>query len=347
MKKLITLVAVLALIIGAVAAFVFKTESGQNMLLKRVLTTTMSRTPDTFDGLRVVVCGSASPLGGGMDRAQACIAVVTPEHFFLIDVGARSPTRIRQAQLPMGRLNGVLLTHFHSDHIAALPDVNLTYWIGGRPGPLNVYGPPGVDTVVAGFNTAYELDRKYRTAHHGSELLDPERGPMQANSVTPGSVVWEDDLLKVTSFRVEHDPIDPAVGYRVDYRGRSVVVSGDSNASDSLFAAAQGADLLLHDALSRAMLDPMIATATELNVPTMPKIMTDVIDYHADTLSLPERADAAGISQLALYHLVPVPPNDLAEQVFRRGLPDDVILTKDLQVFDFPTDSKEIIIREP
>lgn len=347
MKKLLLIVVVVALIAGAAATFVFNSASGQDALLKRVLTTMMSSTPDTFDGLRVVVCGSASPLGADPTRAQACIAVVTPEHFFLIDVGARSPLRIRQAQLPMARLNGVLLTHFHSDHIAALPDVNLTYWIGNRTTAMTVYGPPGVDTVVDGFNTAYSLDRGYRTAHHGAELLAPERGPMQAKSFTPGAVVWQDDLLKVTSFKVEHHPIDPAVGYRIDYRGRSVVVSGDSNAADSLFAAAKDADLLLHDALSRAMLDPMIETATELNVPIMPKIMTDVIDYHADTLSLPERAKAAGIAQLALYHLVPVPPNSLAERVFRRGLPDEVIITKDLQTFDFPTNSSEIIVTDP
>lgn len=347
MKKLLYAVLTILVLAAGAGVLIFNTQTGQDALIKRAAKAVMSRTAEQFDGLRVIVCGSASPLGNSLDRAQACIAVVTPEHFFLIDVGARSPVRIAQAQLPMARINGVLLTHFHSDHIAALPDVNLTSWIQGRPTALNVYGPPGVESVVNGFNAAYTLDRGYRTAHHGTDLLPPDRGPMQPRPFTPGDIVWQDDLLKVTSFLVEHAPIEPAVGYRIDYRGRSVVVSGDSNATDSLFAAAQGADLLLHDALSRTLLDPMIATAKELNVPVVPTIMTDVIDYHADSTTLHEQAENAGIKQLAFYHMVPVPMNAIAEKMFLRGLPDNIILTKDLHRFDLPPNSTDIIIQEP
>ena len=144
---------------------------------------------------------------------------------------------------------------------------------------------------------------------------------------------------------MEHPPIEPAVGYRVDYRGRSVVISGDTNAADSLFAAAKDADLLLHDALSRTLLDPMIEAATEVGAPVMPTIMTDVIDYHADASLLPERAAEAGIKQLVFYHMVPVPANALAANMFLRNLPSDVILASDLQSFDLPPNATEIVIR--
>ena len=347
MKKVLYAVLILATVLALAAAVVYNTAAGQDAVFKRAATAVMSQSAEPFDGLRVVVCGSASPLGNDMNRAQACIAVVTPEHFFLFDVGARSPVRIGQARLPMGRIDGVFLTHFHSDHIAALPDVNLTSWVQGRPTALNVYGPPGVQSVVDGFNNAYQLDRGYRTGHHGVDLLPPDRGPMLAHTFTPDAVVWQDDLLTITSFTVEHPPIEPAVGYRIDYRGRSVVISGDTNAADSLFAAAQGADLLLHDALSRTLLDPMIETATELGVPRMPTIMKDVIEYHADATTLPSRADAAGIKQLVFYHMVPVPANALAAKMFLRGLPDDVILANDLHTFDLPPDSSDMFIHEP
>ncbi len=347
MKKLLLAFIVIAGLAALVAVIVTRTEAGQNALFERGMQAQFARTPDTFDGLRVVVCGSASPLGNSPDRAQACIAVVTPEHFFLFDVGARSPLRISQARLPTNRLNGVFITHYHSDHIAALPDVNLTTWVQGRSAPLPVYGPPGIERVIEGFNIAYELDRSYRTAHHGEELLPPSVGPMQAVPFAPGNVVWQDKRMTISAFAVEHPPIAPAVGYRIDYGGRSVVISGDTNAADGLFAAAQNADLVLHDALSRAMLDPMIEGATSANVPIMPQIMNDVIDYHADTLSLPDAAAAAGIKQLVYYHLVPAPPNSIAEAIFRRGLPDSVILAKDLHTFDLPTGSSDIIVHEP
>ncbi|XOV84894.1 MAG: MBL fold metallo-hydrolase [bacterium] len=347
MKKILIGILVVAILVGAAAAIVLNTRAGQDALFKRAATLVMNQPVDSFDGLRVVVCGSASPLGNDMNRAQACIAVVTPEHLFLFDVGARSPVRISQARLPLGRINGVFLTHYHSDHIAALPDVNMTSWVQGRPGPLQVYGPEGVESVVEGFNTAYQLDRSYRTAHHGSELLAPERGFMQANTIATDAVVWQDDKLTITSFTVAHPPIEPAVGYRVDYRGRSAVISGDTNATDTLFAAAVGADLLFHDALSRTLLDPMIETATELGVPRMPDIMHDVIDYHADATTLPTRSTAAGIKQLVFYHMVPVPANALAANMFLRDLPDDIILAQDLHTFDLPPESSDIIIHEP
>jgi len=348
MKKVIVAIGAVIALAAVAAVVVYNTAGGQDAVFKQATSAVMNRAaPEIFDGLRVVVCGSASPLGNDPSRAQACIAVVTPEHFFLFDVGARSPVRIAQARLPMARINGVFLTHFHSDHIAALPDVNLTSWVQGRAGKLQVYGPPGVGTVVRGFNVAYQLDRHYRTAHHGPELLAPERGPMQANIIEPGTVVWRDTSMTITSFTVEHQPIEPAVGYRVDYRGRSVVISGDTNSADSLWSAAKDADLVLHDALARSLLDPMIAAATDAGVPVLPKIMTDVIDYHADTRTLPEAAAAAGVKQLVLYHLVPVPPIDLAKKMFLRDLPDSVLLAEDLHTFDLPADSSDIIIHEP
>jgi ribonuclease Z len=346
-RKIITAGLGVCVVLGVAAAIIYNTAAGQDAFFKQAATAIMSQSPEPFDGLRVVVCGSASPLGNDPNRAQACIAVVTPEHFFLFDVGARSPLRMAQARLPMARINGVFLTHFHSDHIAALPDVNLASWVQGRASPLQVYGPAGVQAVVDGFNAAYQLDRGYRTAHHGSDLLPANTGPMQATTLVPGNVVWQDDLMKISAFLVEHPPIEPAVGYRVDYRGRSVVISGDTNATDGLFAAAKDADLLLHDALSRTLLDPMIETATQLNVPVIPTIMTDVIDYHADATSLPARAAKAGIKQLAFYHMVPVPANALAEKMFLRDLPTDVIVTKDLHTFDLPANSNDIHIYEP
>jgi ribonuclease Z len=339
-------IAALTAVLGAAAALSLNVPALQDVLVKRGATATLGRTLEPLDGvMRVVVCGSASPLGRDPERAQACIAVVTDEHLFLFDVGARSPLRIAQARLPLGRIDGVFLTHFHSDHIAALPDVSMAAWLQGRPAGLDVYGPRGVQEVVAGFNAAYRLDRGYRTAHHGAGRLPPDRSAMVAHRVDAGEIVWQDGIAKVTAFGVEHPPIEPAVGYRVDYRGRSVVISGDTNAADELFDAARGADLLLHDGLSRDLLDPMIAAATQGGLP-LAGIMTDVIDYHADATLLPARAEAAGVGQLALYHLVPV-PNGLTERVFRRGLPDDVIVTRDLHTFDLPADSNEIRITEP
>lgn len=336
----------IAVLIGLtiLGAILYRSAPVQDALMRAGAAAALSNVPETFDGLQVVVCGSASPLGNNPDRSQACLAVITPEHFFLVDVGARSPMRIAQAQLPMNRLTAVMLTHFHSDHIAGLADVNLASWVAGRRASMQVYGPEGVETVVAGFNQAYRLDRGYRVAHHGEKLLPRSAGPMQANTFQPG-LVWQDDNMTVTSFLVDHRPIDPAVGYRFDYRGRSVVISGDTNASDSLFAAAAGADIVFHDALARDSLDIMQNVMAESGRSGIAQIIADVTDYHADTRVLEEAANAAGIEQLVLYHLVPTPMNSLTETMFLRGLSDKTLLAHDLQVFELPPESEEITIR--
>ena len=347
MRKAIYALGIALAALAALAAATFYTAAGQDALFQRAAKSLMAQTSVPIEGIRVVVCGSASPFGNSPARAQACIAVLTAEHFFVFDVGARSPLRIAQARLPVARIDGVFLTHFHSDHISGLPDVNLGSWVQGRKSSLPVYGPPGIESVIDGFNLAYRLDNSYRVAHHGPALLPPAAGPMTARVITPGEVAWQDGGLTIRSFRVNHDPIEPAVGYRVDYAGRSVVISGDTVATHTLFAAAKDADLLLHDALARHLVDPMIAAATEAGIPALPAIMTDVIDYHADSRELEDRAAAAGVGQLVLYHLIPTPPNALAENMFTRGLSPDTLLARDLQSFDLPPHSTEIIIREP
>lgn len=344
MKRKSIIASITLILFITVGAVLYRLPAVQDALLKRASSTVFASVPESFDGMKVVVCGSASPLGNTMDRAQACIAVVTPEHFFLIDVGARSPVRIGQAQLPMNRINGVLLTHYHSDHISALPDVNLQSWVAGRKASLQVFGPTGIQRVVRGFNEAYALDRGYRIAHHGTDILPPTAGPMTPVTVESG-IVWQDADLTVTSFIVEHDPVSPAVGYRLDYKGRSVVISGDSNATDDLFAAAQGADILFHDALARHSLDIMIEAATEAGRNNLTKIFIDVTDYHADTRTLEEASAQAGVGQLVLYHLVPTPVNGLTEAMFRRGLKDETLLAHDLQIFDLLPNSEAITIR--
>jgi ribonuclease Z len=296
------------------------------------------------ESLRVYVCGSASPLG--MGQAQACIAVITPDHFFLVDSGAGSTNNINRLGLPTARLQGLLLTHFHSDHIAEIYEVNLGSWVQGRPKPLTVYGPRGVDEVTDAVNAGYRLDRIYRTAHHGEDLLSPALGVLEHRTIAPG-VILEDGDLKITAYVAEHPPIEPAVGYRFDYRGRSVVISGDSNVNGDTLEIADGADLLLHDALSLPTVSALSEAMGAVGASRQSKIVADVMDYHASTASLIELGEKSNVAMVAFYHLVPIPPNSLLEDVFMRGTPDNFVLTKDLMWFELPIGSDDIVVNRP
>jgi ribonuclease Z len=145
--------------------------------------------------------------------------------------------------------------------------------------------------------------------------------------------------LAVTSIEVNHDPVRPSVAYRFDYRGRSVVISGDAIVNQSLIGFAADADLLLQDTLSL----PIIKTLEEVSAGTrMERILHDIQDYHAHASDLAALVDQSGVGQLAVYHLVPPPSNALFEKIFSRELPDGTIITEDGMIFELPAGSENI-----
>ncbi len=346
MKKLLISLACLLLLVVS-GRGLLKVPAVQDRLLELGTSRIAERGAEPFpesESLRVFVCGSASPLGAG--QAQACIAVITPEHFFLIDSGAGSTDNIGALGLPMDRLQGLLLTHFHSDHIAEIYEVNLSSWVQGRPQPLTLFGPDGVDTLTQAINATYSHDRIYRSGHHGEDLLPPALGVLEHKTIFPG-VIFEEGDLKITAYVAEHPPIHPAVGYRIDYRGRSVVISGDSNVTDETAKIADGADLLLHDALSLPTTTALKNALAKAGQSRQSKIVHDVMDYHASTDSLIELGAKSNVDMVAFYHLVPVPPTSLLKDVFLRGAPANFLLTEDLVWFELPLDSDEIIVNHP
>jgi ribonuclease Z len=296
----------------------------------------------SFDGLKITLCGTSSPLPAP-GRAQACVAVETPNHLYIVDAGSGSAATATLAGIPTAKLRAILLTHFHSDHISDIGDFNLNSWVAGRPAPLQIVGPEGVDRIVEGLNITYELDRGYRVAHHGAALLDPELGILQSRPINEGVIVDEDGL-RITAFEVSHPPIEPAYGYRLDYGGRSVVISGDSLVTDKIVEIADGADVVLHDAMALQLVQGAETMARNIGNTRVATVLHDIQDYHATTSDLQRLVDEADIGQLALYHLVPAPRNAMAVAAFIRGVPEGAIITEDGMVISLPVDSEEIAV---
>ncbi|MGN6819292.1 MAG: MBL fold metallo-hydrolase [Sphingomonas sp.] len=276
----------------------------------------VDRTRDLPDGLHVALCGTGSPLPDP-GRADACTAIIAGRHIMVVDSGEGGARNIALMGIPNGRIDAVFLTHFHSDHIDGLGPMMLLRWTGsGATSPLPVYGPPGVERVVAGFDDAYALDAGYRTAHHGPRIAPPTGagGVARPFAVPPRRsndqvVVFDADGLRVTAFRVDHGPVDPAIGYRFDYKGRSVVVSGDTAASPALVEAARGADLLVHEGLQPRLVKLMTATLTKRDVPNTAQITRDILSYHASPALVAREAQTAGVRFLVFTHVIPQLPS--------------------------------------
>jgi ribonuclease Z len=322
--KLILAIVALA-VVAAIGAKVFQPQIG-TALLARVAKDRAGRdmTAGLPDGLHVVLCGSGSPLPDP-SRAGPCTMVIAGKQAFIVDAGEGSSRKLAAMGMPMGRIEALFLTHFHSDHIDGLGPMMLLRWSGrAATSPLPIHGPQGVEQVVAGFNTAYTQDNGYRTAHHGPKIMPPAgAGAVAMPFAIAGLsvVVYASGGVKVTAFPVNHNPVHPAVGYRFDYKGRSVVISGDTAASPSLVRAATGADVLVHEALQPklvALLTEALAARGQANTA---QITRDILNYHSSPEVAADAAKAAGVKALVLNHIVPPVPLAFAYPAFLGDAP--------------------------
>jgi ribonuclease Z len=307
------------------------------------------------DGLTVALCGAGSPLPDPK-RSGPCVVVIAGKHLFEVDAGDGAGRNMTRLGYPPGRIEALFLTHFHSDHIDGLGEVTVLRWAGGaHRDPLPIIGPTGVDQVVAGFNAAYKLDSGYRLAHHGPAVTPPggEGGvarPFEAPAVGEGAVVWSADGLTVTAFSVHHDPVIPAVGYKFEYGGRSVVISGDTAKSANLEHFAQGVDLLVHEGLSHELVGIMNRAADAAGRANVAKIMNDILSYHTAPVEVAQIAAAAQVHHLLFYHVIPPLLVPGSEAAFLKGVDEiyhgPVTLGRDGTQVTLPRDSVTIIVEQ-
>ncbi len=304
----------------------------------------------TDDALSVFLCGTGSPLADP-DAAAACTMVFAGGKAYVVDVGPGSQEVAQLAGMPREKLAGIFLTHFHSDHIGELGEWAMQSWVAGRSQALDFYGPEGVEQVVGGFRDAYRLDDGYRIEHHGADLLPPSGTEWVVHTVPsangPGSRILEDGDLVVTAFGVDHEPVAPAVGYRFDYRGRSVVISGDTDVSDSVVVNSKDADLLLHEVLLKSLIRQVSDRVGESGYPRQQRLAADVLDYHTSPGEAAEAAERAGVDTLVFTHIVPPLPGAVRNWLFMREVDVedvDVMLGEDGMIFRLPAGSDEIDI---
>jgi ribonuclease Z len=196
--------------------------------------------------IKVTLLGTGTPLPV-MERFGPSILIEAGEQKFLFDAGRGALQRLTQTNVKYREIQGVFFTHLHSDHVVGFPDLWLTGWLTGqRVTPLKVWGPKGTKQMMANLEKAFEFDIKIRIS---DDKASPDGILIKAEDIEE-SVVYEKNGVKVTAFEVDHKPIKPAFGYRIDYMGRSVVLSGDTRYSENLIRYSKGVDLLIHEVVS-------------------------------------------------------------------------------------------------
>ena len=206
----------------------------------------------TSADFRVTLLGTGVPIPSP-ERFGPSTLIEAGDQKLLIDAGRGAAIRLYQLGVPLGRLDALFLTHYHSDHTSGIPDVWLTGWLqshfGTRKSPFRVIGPVGAKTLMEHLQRAYALDIKIRIA---DEKLPPEGSAVAVEEFGTDGVVFDRNGVKVIAFEVDHgDVIKPAYGYRIEYAGRIAVISGDTRYNTNVIKYGDGADLLVHEVANR------------------------------------------------------------------------------------------------
>ncbi|MBK9521278.1 MAG: MBL fold metallo-hydrolase [Rhodocyclaceae bacterium] len=311
-KVIVGLVGVIVVV--AVLAVGFRNQIFEQLVTK----TAAKRMKENFladlpDGLHVGLCGAGSPLPDPK-REPPCTIVVAGKRLFLIDAGSGAGRNIVKLGFNPGDIEAVFLTHFHSDHIDGLGELMLMHW-GGRPTtkPLPIYGAAGVSLIVNGLNQVYSQDMTYRVAHHGIETMAPggfggEARVFETPIKEGRTVLLDEPDLQIVAFSVMHAPIHPAVGYRIRYKDRTMVISGDTAKSSAVQREAKGVDLLVHEALNPKLVGLLQTQADLAGNKKLAKIFGDIPNYHTPPEQVAEIARDAGVGYVLLTHVVPALP---------------------------------------
>ena len=230
------------------------------------------------DLLKVVLLGTASGPLVNLQQFGASTLIEAGSIRLLFDCGRGATQRLAQVGVPLGSVSRLFLTHLHSDHVIQIPDLLLTGWAGGgaRRVPFEVWGPAGTVDMMDHMQQAFAFEIHMR--RDVDEKIPGEGIKVLSHDIKQG-IVFDEAGVKVTAFLVDHGPVEPAFGYRVDYRGYSVALSGDTRPSENLIRFAQGVDVLIHE-----VLDPDLVRARAI-VPNREAIEA-VIAHH----TTPEQA---------------------------------------------------------
>jgi ribonuclease Z len=295
------------------------------------LTSAQANSAVSTKDIRVTLLGTASGPRAFVDKAGISTLVEAGGERLLFDAGRGSMQRLVQAGLPMSAVTKLFLTHLHSDHIIGVPDLMLSPWAAApeRKVALEVWGPDGTRDMMRHLEAAFGFDIHMR--RDVDESFSPDGIRMVAHDIREGKV-YEKNGVTVTAFLVTHGLVKPSYGYRVDYAGRSVALSGDTSPSENLVAVCKGVDVLIHEAIDPDVLRRLVPDKSRMDA---------IVARH----TTPDQA--AGVfnrvsPRLAVFSHSPGTAA-IAEQT-RRSYPGRVEMGEDLMVIDI---GAEVRVKQP
>ena len=278
------------------------------------------------DKMRLILLGT----GGGPRPRKTSSApaqvILINDTAYVVDCGDGVARQLVVAGVPLPTLRHIFLTHHHSDHNADYGNLILLAWTAGLRTRVDAWGPPALEKMTKLFFEMNAYDIVTRIADEGRVPLVPL---VHVHELSKGGPVMQDENVKVTAALVHHPPVVPAFGFRFDARDRSIVISGDTTTCDNLIKLAQGADVLVHEALYVPGIDRLVA-----GVPNATSLKQSIMSHHTTAEDAGRVAQAAGVKTLVLSHLVPADDPAVTDQMWidaaRAHFGGRIIVGKDL-----------------
>ena len=246
---------------------------------------------------RLILLGTAGGPTPKPNRAASAQVIIIDGISYVIDCGNGVARQLVLAGVKLGSIQSIFITHHHSDHNADYGNLLLLAWANDLAHPVDAYGPLPLADMGRHFLAMNDTDIQIRMTDEGRPPLADLIRPHEI--LAPG-LVMQDDRVKVTAALVNHPPVSPAFAYRFDTPDRSIVISGDTSASDSLIELARGADVLVHEVMHLPSIERLIAAE-----PNAPLLHAHLIAAHSSCEQAGRAAQAAGVKTLVLSHFVP------------------------------------------
>ena len=244
----------------------------------------------------------------------------------VVDCGNGVAIQLARAGVPLPTLRHIFVSHQHSDHNADYGNLLLLAWTSGLKTRVDTWGPPPLARMTRLFFEMNAYDINTRIADEGKVQLAPL---VHVHELSQGGTIMQDENVTVRCVLVDHPPVKPAFAYRFDSRDRSIVISGDTKRSDALVRLAQGADVLVHEALYVPAVDRLAA-----RVPNAATLRRSILSHHTSVEDVGRVAEAAGVRTLVLSHLVPADDPAITDQMWidgaRSTFKGQIIVGKDL-----------------
>ncbi|GGZ79147.1 MBL fold metallo-hydrolase [Paraglaciecola chathamensis] len=277
----------------------------------------------------VTLLGTGNPMPE-VERFGPSTLVQVKDKTFLFDAGRGVTMRLQQAHIRAPQIDGVFLTHLHSDHITDIDDVWLSGWVfspfGGRSTAFNIYGPVGTLGLTKGLSAAYDADIVIRKNVEKA----PASGIEFVVKEIEQGVIYEEDGIKITAFTVDHGAVKPAFGYRIDYDNRSVIISGDTRYSENLISYSKNTDLLIHEIATgdKRIFEQFPPAKAIFKVHTSPADLLKIVDKVKPKLTV--------VTHIMILETLKVPKLPLAvvAEMLNDKSGHEIVLGKDLMRFE-------------